>query len=72
MVRGLNEATFTSKMFLIHVMEGPRRKSTTAEENSHFQKVWNMMPWLRSNVMQVELSNHVSPGPTNESKSQTV
>src|SRR6202035_3566316 len=33
--------------------------------------VLNMMPWLRSNVMQVRLSNHVSPGPTNESKSQT-
>jgi len=62
MVRGLNEATFTSKMFFIHVMEGPRRKSTTAQENSHFQKVLNMMPWLRSNVMQVKLMNHMSPG----------
>ena len=72
MVRGRNEATFTSKVFIIHVMEGPRRRSTTAQDNSHFQKVLNMMPWLRSNVMQATLSNHVSPGPTNESKSQTV
>src|ERR1700676_751791 len=72
MVRGRNEAIFTSKMFFIHVMEGPRHRSTTAQENSHFQKVLNMMPWLRSNAMQVRLSNHASPGPTNESKSQTV
>jgi hypothetical protein len=51
---------------------GPHHRSTTAQENSHLQRVLNMMPWLRSNVMQVSLSNHVSPGPTNESKSQTV
>jgi len=66
-----NEATFTSRIFFIHDMEGPRHRSTTAQENSHFQKILNMMPWLRSNVMQVRLSNHMSPvpaRPTNQSR----
>jgi hypothetical protein len=70
-IRGA-EKTGTGAALFIHVMEGPHHRSTTAQENSHFQKVLNMMPWLRSNEMRVSLSNHVSPDPTNESKSQTV
>ena len=60
-------ATFTSRIFFIHVMEGPCRRSTTAQENSLFQKALNTMPWLRSNAKQVRLLNRVSRGPTNVS-----
>jgi hypothetical protein len=56
----------------LHFGLSAHHRSTTAQENLHFQKILNMMLWLRSNVMQVSLSNHVCPGPTNESKSQTV
>jgi hypothetical protein len=63
---------FTSRIFFIHVMQGPCRRSTTAQENSLFQKVLNMMPWLRSNAKQVRLLNHVSRGPANVSTLQTV
>jgi hypothetical protein len=51
---------------------GPCRRSTTAQENSLFQKALNTMPWLRSNVMQVRLLSYVSRGPTNVSTLQTV